>query len=128
MAKLTKAQVKLVRTAEQILVHQSLGRRFSGPTNFGDFQGLANFVREAKLQKILDEGLEIAGNALENVGVNLAAAHAAAADIRVEEPSTVDDFLAKLLAVHWQIQADQRFRVASQIAGSLANTIQSRTG
>ena len=128
MPELTAAQIDLVKKAENILVNHSLGGGFSGSTEFSDFEVLADFVGEAMAQNLLDENLDIAGEALENVATNLAAAHEAAAAVQVGAPSSVDDFVAKLRAVHWRIQANQRFKVASQIAKSLADTIESQTG
>ncbi len=126
MASLTEAQIDLIAKAMKILRGQAVHGGYTGATDFNDFETLRRNIQASAAQSFLDENLEMTRDALAQVSESLAQAHDAAALVTVAEPSDADvrDFVQKLRAVHEDIQRDQRFRVASELAKSLADTIE----
>ena len=123
-------QIDLIADAMKILGEEAVHGGYTGATDFNNFEDLRMIVQASAAQSFLDENLDITRDALAQVSESLAQAHDAAARVTVTEPSDADvqDFLAKLRTLHDDIQANQRFRVASEIAKSLANTIENELG
>ena len=126
MAQFTEEQIDLITKARKIIHREAVEGGAMNWDRFSDFRGLVSFVNAGQFSGFLDHNLDLTRGALRNVTARLSAAHTAAAGVTVGEvpAAVVADFVAKLRAVHEDVQADQGFRVASQMAGDLATAIE----
>lgn len=103
----------------------------SAPSPNMDLHNLRTIVESIRykeeLQQIVDT---ITPNAIQSASNNLAAAHAKAASIRVTSPSqeTIDGLKRDLEEISNEIRNDQRFKVALNLANSIAISLQNKMG
>ena len=129
MPEFTDAQINLITDALKIIHREAVDGGATPWDRFSDFAGLAGFVQAAKFANFLQENIDITRGGLREVPAKLGAAHVAAARVTVGEVPVVvvEDFVAKLRAVHEDVQSDENFRVASEMAADLATTIENQT-
>ena len=125
MTNFTDAQIDLISKARKIVHREAVNGGSMNWDRFSDFDGLASFVRVAQFSNFLDNNLDMTRGGLRAVTAKLAEAHRAAADVTVGQvDDSVSEFVSRLRAIHSDIQADQNFRVASEMAADLATAIE----
>ena len=130
MMEFTEAQIALITKARKIIHREAIDGGAMQWDRFSDFAGLADFVRVATVSHFLRENIDMTRGGLREVPASLAAAHEAAASITVGEvpDDVVNSFIEKLRAVHEDVQSDENFRAASEMAADLATAIENFAG
>lgn len=125
---LNDAELGYTATLTKLISCQAVKGGYAGMKTFADFDDVRIITEGSIAKQFIDRNLAGATAALQNLSADLATAHRMAATVIVNAPNDqqMEEFVVKLNKVHGDVRQDQKWKVAADMAGSLANLIESK--